>query len=93
MRKRKIEVEVETEKIVLRGRAPSISWCRECGRHTAWVNAEQAATLAGVGEMMIYRMVELGRLHHVETTGGRLRICLRSLSAIEQSSIVRDTIS
>jgi hypothetical protein len=43
------------------------------------ITSEQAALLAGVSEMSIYRMVEGRALHHSETKEGGLRICLRSL--------------
>ena len=49
------------------------------------ISVDHAAVLSGASEMMIYRMVEEGRLHHAETTDGRLRICLQSLSAMKES--------
>jgi hypothetical protein len=38
-----------------------------------------AALLAGVGTRAIYRAVERAAVHFVETPGGDVRICLRSL--------------
>ena len=78
--KRRIEWSVETEKITLHGPAPSITWCAECEKHSMRINSEQAALLAGVSEIVIYRMIEEKRLHHTETTDGRLRICMASLA-------------
>lgn len=80
--KRRIELSVETEKITLRGPSPAISWCGECKNHSMRITSEQAALLAGVSEMNIYRMVEGRALHHSETKEGGLRICFRSLESM-----------
>ena len=80
--KRRIELSIETEKITLHGPVPEIGWCAECEKHSMRITSEQAAILAGVSEMLIYRMVESERLHHSETADGRLRICMASLSRI-----------
>ncbi len=40
---------------------------------------ETAALLAGVSARAIYRGVEGATVHFVETTGGDVRVCLRSL--------------
>jgi predicted DNA-binding transcriptional regulator AlpA len=90
--KRKIELSVETEKITLRGPLPAISWCRECDKPSMRITSEQAALLAGVSEMLIYRTIEAGRLHHSETADGRLRICMASLASVawEESAIRND---
>jgi len=77
--KRRIELSVETERMTLRGPGPAISWCSECKNRSMKITSEQAALLAGVSEMSIYRMVEGRALHHSETKEGGLRICLRSL--------------
>jgi hypothetical protein len=81
--KRRIELSVETEKITLQGPAPAISWCRECKNHSMRITSEQAAVLAGVSELLVYRMIEAERLHHIETPEGRLRICMTSLDKME----------
>ena len=83
MGKRRLELEVQTETIVLRGPAPGVSWCHECEEASMKISVEHAAVLTSASEMMIYRMVEEGRLHHAETADGRLRICLQSLLAME----------
>lgn len=80
--KRRIELSIETEKITLQGPAPAISWCGECEKHSMRITSEQAALLAGVSEMLIYRMIETERLHHTETADGRLRICMTSLANV-----------
>ena len=85
MGKRRLELEVQTETIVLTGQAPRVSWCHECERHSWKISVEHAAMLSGATEMMVYRMVEEGRLHHAETADGRVRICLESLSKIERT--------
>jgi len=89
--KRRIELSVETEKITLRGPAPAISWCGECEKPSMRITSEQAALLAGVGEMMIFRMIEAQRLHHTETADGRLRICMTSLVKITREDIASNS--
>ena len=90
--KRRIELSIESEKITLRGPAPAISWCGECEKQSMRITSEQAALLAGVSEMLIYRMIEAELLHHIETPDGRLRICMASLASVagEGSAIRND---
>ncbi|MCM3871929.1 MAG: hypothetical protein ND895_14695 [Pyrinomonadaceae bacterium] len=65
---------------VVRSCRPSVvAWCERCGGHVRMVTPDQAAELAGTKPRAIYRRVESGDLHFVETGAGTLLICAGSL--------------
>ena len=53
--------------------------CEECARQVSMVPPEEAAMLARVTPRTIYRWVEEGRLHFLETQPGQLTVCVESL--------------
>lgn len=79
-KRRRITVSVETNRVVrLRPpAAPVRAWCPGCGSDAPMATPETAAVLARVGTRAIYRGVEQGTVHFVETAGA-VRVCLRSL--------------
>ena len=83
--KRRREVILETEKIVIRGELPEINWCEVCGAPTPKVTAEQAAMLTGEETENLNRRAECGQVHSTRTPRGVLMICLKSLSAMPES--------
>ena len=80
--KRRIEITVEKRRFVVmkRGRAPVSDWCADCGGQVAMLTPDQAATLANVSSRTIYRRVEAGETHYMETAEGHLLVCANSLS-------------
>ena len=56
------------------------SLCAACGEEVRMVTIDQAARLARVNSREIYREVEAGMLHFIETTEGSLLICFNSLN-------------
>jgi hypothetical protein len=66
--------------VVRRPPARAPGRCAACGE-TEFVTPETAAVLAGVNTRSVYRLVEAGRLHFLETPEGFLLVCLRSLTA------------
>jgi len=42
-------------------------WCEECGIEVDMLNPEEAAAIAQVSTRTIYRWIEAGEIHHVET--------------------------
>ena len=50
-----------------------------CSAEVRLVTPEEAARLAGVSVREIYRRVEAGRVHFIETGQGVLLICIESL--------------
>lgn len=79
--KRTTVITIEMHRLtVVRPRRPSVlAWCERCGRQVRMVTPEQAAALAGTRPRAIYRRVESGDLHFVETGAGALLICSASL--------------
>ena len=64
------------------GDAQSEVWCRQCPGHAAMLRVDEAATLFGTTSLAIYRWVETGGVHFVETARGHLLVCAVSLSLV-----------
>ena len=79
MAKRRTVITIETDRIIIRGSRPAALWCERCAAGVPMVTPEQAARLFGATPRAIYRMVESGELHYLETPFGRLLICCVSL--------------
>ncbi len=78
-RRRRVEITVEISRLVMRRGAGRASvWCPVCAPPVPLVTPEEAAVLAGVSTRTVYRRVEAGQLHFVETDAGRLLICPNS---------------
>ena len=58
-------------------RAPT--WCTQCEGSVQMITPDEAVAVAGRSAREIYRWVEAGRVHFLETPQGLLSICLRSL--------------
>jgi hypothetical protein len=71
---------VETERTyIFRSRGREIVWCVGCDSEVEMANMGEAATIAGLSELTVYRRLEAGFLHFAEDADGRLLICLSSL--------------
>jgi len=57
----------------------TLTWCTECGERVQMITPDEAVAIAGRSAREIYRWVEAGRVHFLETPQGLLSICLRSL--------------
>lgn len=81
MAKRKTIINVETHKllIVRPAHSPINIWCSQCAKTVQMVTPERAAFLTNITPREIYRRVENGKLHFVETDKGELFICCISL--------------
>lgn len=53
--------------------------CTECGPDAVMISAIQAIDVCSVTSREIHRLVEHGQIHFMETTGGRLFVCVASL--------------
>lgn len=84
MRSRKrTEITLKTRQILV-VRSPSSKptfWCSECVEPSQMITPNEAAVLSDTGTRAIYRLIEDGGLHFVETRDGALLICLNSLMA------------
>ena len=79
--KRRIEITVEKRRLIVLRRAPApiLDWCADCGEQVAMLTPDQAAAIASVSSRMIYRRVEAGEMHYLETPEGHLLVCANSI--------------
>ena len=80
MAKRRIEITVETERIVITGAAPRWAWCEACGDETLALPPGQATLVARVSAAALERAIQGGRLHHRSEIDEPTWICLSSLT-------------
>jgi hypothetical protein len=80
-KKRRVRITVESDQFLVLRRPGSrlTAWCAECDYLVDMIAPEEAMALAGVSSREIYRWVEAGRVHFLETPEGFLLICLGSL--------------
>ena len=80
--KRKATITVETERLVVISGSHSASatvWCEACQAEVTMLGLDEASALAGLGDLAIFRWVETGAIHFVETSEGRALFCVLSL--------------
>jgi hypothetical protein len=78
---RRMRITIQTERLLVINRSRSLySLCAACGDEVRMVTIDQAAVLARVTSREIYREVEAGMIHFIETTEGSLLICVNSLN-------------
>ena len=79
--KKTTEITVETHEVTVirRHRMARRAWCPACAREVEMVTAARAATLTGAGQRAVFRRIEQGELHCLESPGGLTLICLDSL--------------
>ena len=77
----KTEITIETHRTLVVRRRPNFvtARCAACAVDVAFASPEDAARLTGVGAREIYRAVEEGQLHFIETGNRQLRVCMTSL--------------
>ena len=79
-RRKRLEITVETRRLVIHRRTNQTTVrCLACSSPAEWVSPEEAAAMAGVSTRSLYRCVEAGQLHFIETAEQSLLICLNSL--------------
>lgn len=72
---------IKTERLLIMSRGRSLfSPCASCGDEVRMLTVDQAASLSRVNSREIYREVEAGELHFMETIEGSLLICFNSLN-------------
>ena len=78
---RRMRITIETERLLVISRGKSLySLCSACGDEVRMVTIDQAAALARISSRELYREVEAGMLHFIETTEGSVLICFNSLN-------------
>ncbi len=81
--RRRREITIETHQIVaVRGREREQRervFCQHCAGKSEMLAIQDAARVANVSQRHLFRQVETGALHSVETPDGQLSVCLNSL--------------
>ena len=71
------------ERMSVRKESPRIfAWCEECGADVWMVTPNEAALMAGTDVRGVFRGVEAGTIHFMESEEGGLMICAKSLESI-----------
>jgi hypothetical protein len=88
MTKQRFAIRVETHdvSVVRRANAAIDIWCEACAAQVPMFLPERVAALIETTPREIYRRVEAGELHFVETDSGELLICSASLRQIRDRS-------
>lgn len=58
-----------------------VAWCEQCGDEVLMVTPNEAAAIARTDARAIFRGVEAGRIHFLESESGELLVCSKSLDA------------
>ena len=81
-KKRRSEQTVEIHELLIirttHGSLPLL--CEECAaRDAILLSPEQASTVTGIPERVIYQWVEAGAIHYREVANGKLTVCMKTL--------------
>ena len=78
---RRTEVTVETDEIVVirSSQTTLVPLCPHCCDAVPMITVEQAREMVSANTREIYRWVEEGKIHHMETPDGVVFVCPRSL--------------
>lgn len=74
-----ITIETHQQTLIRSRRKTFVAWCDVCGAETLMLQPEQAAIIYGATMREIFRRIENGELHFIETKTGALLICGNSL--------------
>lgn len=90
MEQRKTEIFIQTrERIFVRNGSPAEQiFCQLCDTETALLMPERAAVALNMTTREIYRRIESGRVHFIETTDGLTLVCRQSLANLNFAKIL-----
>jgi len=75
-----VTIEARERMTIRRGARQVIAWCAQCWADVPMVTPNEAAKLARTDARQIFRGVESGEFHFIETGEGALLICATSLA-------------
>ena len=78
-RQKVITIETHQQTLIRSNGKTLVAWCDACGTETLMLMPEQAATIYGTTMREMFRQIENGELHFMETTKGELFVCSNSL--------------
>jgi hypothetical protein len=83
--RRTIELNIEHTSVVTRRSPPRaiFAWCAGCGAEVQLVRPEETSRYTDVSTRTIYRRIEAGEIHFIESEDSLL-ICLDSLIRLEE---------
>lgn len=87
MKRTRTEIIIEQQElfIVMNGKsAIERRWCSLCSAEVEMVAPDLAAAIAGMGQRVIYRLIESSRLHFDETSRGLVLVCSNSLRQVSK---------
>ena len=80
-RTRRTTITVRTERLLVAGNDRSLySLCAACGGEVRMITIDQAASVARASSRDIYREIEAGKLHFIETAELSVLVCFNSLN-------------
>jgi hypothetical protein len=81
--KRRTLITIESRRLtVFRPRHRRLEiWCDRCGKELLMITPETAAALEGVSVRAIYRLIESGEVHFIDTCDRTLLICSGSFES------------
>lgn len=81
MTRKRIEITLKvSQTLVIRNSlSQTVPWCSECAAATQMLTPDEAAVVSDTSTRAIYRLLESGRLHFVETENGLVLVCFNSL--------------
>ena len=72
------------EFFVMRRRLRFQLYCEQCAADREFVSLDDAVLFSGFATREIVRLAETGELHFLETSGGHLFVCRKSLTEKQQ---------
>ena len=81
-RKKKITIVTfeSRERMTIRKSSPSlVRWCDRCGQKALMVTPAEAAAIGRTDARAIFRGVEAGTIHFMESENGELLVCSNSI--------------
>lgn len=79
-RRNEKRVEIHELLIIRTGSGSLPALCEECSaRDAIMLPLDQASTLTGIPERLIYQWVEAGAIHYQEVPNGKLTVCVKTL--------------
>ncbi len=78
------------EYFVMRRRFRFQLFCEQCGGDEEFVSLDDAVLFSGLATRELVQMTNEDKLHFLETSGGHLFICQKSLSANKLAALAED---
>ena len=89
IKRREIIAERERRVTIRWGSFQPDKFCSVCNGASPFVAVDQAAVIGGTTSLGIYRAIESGRIHALETSEGFLIVCLASIMADKEKEKIK----